>query len=266
MSEKFAHFCLKHKILGAAVQFFFYVLLLSGFCYIFDWSWAVWAIAAAVLLYFSILSVNLVVLRITLPAFKKLNDECDPYPLLAASNEILKHATADSDRVVATINRCVALTYLGEDEKSFDELSGLDIESRKRIIPQNKLVYYNNLASAYIVSGDVATAKKWHEKSREFISEIKNKKNRAHYEDTLNYTFAELLIAEGEYEKAKKLLASVDSTTKMRSVTLAMASAKINIGLGRIDRAKTDLEYVIATGNKLCCVTEAEEMLAKLPQ
>ena len=239
---------------------------MSGFCYILNQPWRFWVVASAALLYFSILSVNLIATRISLPAINKLQNECDPYPLLAASDDILKHATADTDRVIATINRCLALTYLGADEKSLNELSELNIESRKRIIPMHKFVYYNNLASAYITLGDAATAKKYYEKSREFVSAIKNKKNKAHCEEVSNYTYAEILIVEGEYKKSQELLSRIDATTKLRSVTLALASAKINIGLGLTDRAKTDLEYVIATGNKLCCVAEAEEMLAKLPR
>lgn len=237
---------------------------LSAIFYVFGASAGTYIVTFGIVALITILMMSTVPSVITVPALEKLNDKCDPYPLLEASEEVLKYAKNPNEKLTATLNRCAALSHIGRHQENLDCLRAIAIDSYNGLPASVRFVYYHNLSDAALTLGDRETAVRAFEKSKECLAAIKNKKLRAQYADSQNFMQLELYIDGGENESALELIKNIDTSTVARSVTVAYLSAKINIALGRADRAKTDLEYVIATGNKLYCVTEAEEMLAKL--
>lgn len=264
MSERFARFCLKHRAIGKLIMFFAYVIPLSVIFYIFNASVGVYIAVFAFIAVITSLMMSTVPAVLTVPALKRLNDECDPYPLLETSEEILKYVKKSHEQLTATLNRCSALSHIGRHQENLDCLKAIAIDSYNGLPATLRYVYYHNLADALLTSGDKEAAEWAFEKSKECFAAVKNKKLITQFADSMNFMQVELCIENGENERALELIKGVDTTTVARSVTVAYLSAKINIGLGLTDRAKTDLEYVIATGNKLCSVAEAQELLEKI--
>lgn len=262
--EKFQLFCVKHKNLATVIAIFAYIIPLSVIFGVIGVSMAVYWVTYIFIALMSILMVSSAPTALVMPAIKKLNDECDPFPLLRVCDEILARTKTVPDMINTKLNRCCALSNMGEKEKNLSELKEIAIESHIGLLPQTKFCYYNNLASAYLSLGDTESARIWFEKSIELLPAIKNKKIHASLEDVCRHSKAELLIAEGSAIEGLALLNTVENNCRARSVGLALARARANIRLGNIDKAKNDLQYVIATGNRLCAVTEAKELLAGL--
>lgn len=262
--EKIQLFCVKHRFLGTLIAALIYIIPFTVIFNVFNASLTTYIVAYLIIVTMSMLLVSSASTALTMSVVKKLNDECDPYPLLEMSEKIIAHTKSTSEGITARINRCVALLDMGEYEKYLAEMRDIAIESHLGILPQTKFVYYNNLSVAYIALDDAEKARIWLEKSAEFLPAVKNKKISASLKDTHLFTNAELLILEGKPEEASELLKAVENNSRARSVHLALASARANAALGNIERATEDLKYVIATGNKLYAVTEAKELLGKL--
>ncbi len=262
--KKIRLFCVKHRFLGTLIAALIYIIPLTVIFNVFNISRTFYMGTYFIIVFLSLLLVSSAAMALTISAVKKLNDECDPFPLLETSDKILARTKNTNEIISARINRCVAILNMGEYEKYLEDMLDIAIESHLGILPQTKFVYYNNLSTAYIALGDTEKARIWLEKSGEFLPVIKNKKILESCKDSYRFTTSELLILEGKPEEASELLKTVENNSRARSVHLALASAKVNILYGNTERAKSDLEYVIATGNKLYAVTEAKELLGKL--
>ncbi len=266
MSEKFARFCLKHKVLGRIIAFLMYAIPFTVIFYVFGAGVSAYVIAYCVIAVVTIFMTSAVPAVLTTPALKMLTDKCDPYPLLEACDEILQYVKLPNEILTATLNRCVALAFIGRHQENYDILKSIAIDSYNGLPATIKYTYYNNLADAALTLDDIETAEFAFAKSKECHSAIKNKKLYAQYADANNFLQVVFCIKRGEFESALALLKGVDTASVSRSVNVAYLYAKINIGLGKLERAKTDLEYVIATGNKLCCVEEAKRLLREISQ
>ena len=264
--EKTQLFCIKHKTLATFIGCLVFIIPFTVIYKTLGIPFAAYLIACIIFALAAILTVSTAATALTLPAVQKLNDECDPYPLMAVSEKIIARTKSTVESLNAKLNFCVAVSNLGQYEKNLELLRSITIEAFPGILPQTKFVYYNNLSSAYVSLGDAETARIWFEKSGEVLSAIKNKTAAAVYNDTHRFNESELLLLEGRAEEALAILKTVENNCRARSVYLALSTAKAHIMLGDTISAKTALDYVIATGNKLYAVTEAKELLARIEQ
>ena len=56
-------------------------------------------------------------------------NDCDPFPLLKLSSELLSSNISPTAKFPVTLNYCVALRGIGEYQKAFDCLMGLNIDA-----------------------------------------------------------------------------------------------------------------------------------------
>lgn len=254
-------FCIKHRKLANVFAMLFFAFPIGFITGLLNWPVYVGVALAVISVLIAMIWVSAAPAAYALPALKKLNDECDPYPLLEVCDEIIKYAQPKTDILIARINRCVALSCIGEYEKNLRELQDIRIDSLVGTVAQTKFIYYNNLASAYISLGDNVTAEIWYNKSAELLDAIKNQKIKEQMTDTHRFSKAQLLISAGKAEEGLELLNGVKARDIKMRVSLALSSAEANIKLKRYELAKPALEYVIANGNRLYAVVEAKKLL-----
>jgi hypothetical protein len=133
-------------------------------------------------------------------------------------------------------------------------------------LPLTKITYYNNLTDIHIVKNNLLEAEIWYSKTVQMINDTKMKddqKQRLLVCSALNQ--ASLLLLERRLDETEAVLLSVSEPLPNRMrIEKCMLFAKLYISQNRIEDAKPNLQFVIEQGNKLCDVSEAEEILAAL--
>jgi len=196
-----------------------------------------------------------------------LNDHCDPSPLLLEVNDQLTYSRSKTYNQILTINQCVAWRVMGRSNLVLPTLEQLNIDQHSGTLLQTKVVYYNNLADAYIEIEDVEKALIWQTKARQIVADLKNQKMKAALQDILLLNSAAIEILRGQYDEAEHLLMQQAGKKKSlkRSVAEALLFAQIDIHQGRIESARDRLNFVIANGNQLDDVLKARKMMDTLP-
>ena len=77
---------------------------------------------------------------------------------------------------------------------------------------------------------------------------------------------AEICIRKGEYDRVRELLGEIKPDHLASELDFRLMRAKYNIHAEKSDIAKSDLEYIVAKGNKLHIVEVAKNLLSELDQ
>ena len=199
-------------------------------------------------------------------AVKQLNEQCDPHPLLETVEQQLARVQSKAYRQSLQINKAAALSNLGWFDEAFSILSGINIDQYNGTRPITKIVYYNNMASAFINKGDYSQADICYSKMIQMMYSFKaNEEQKKQLSWMSTLIRAELLIGGNHFAEAENLLCELSESMPIKDrIAKYMSYAKLMIKQNRPEEARPFLHYVIAYGNKLYAVVRAQEMLSRL--
>lgn len=195
----------------------------------------------------------------------ELNNKCNPYPLIEECEKHLNANYSTIERFVLFVNYSAALKSAGQYEKALNVLLSIDIEQdAMKNFQHFKAAYYYRLFDLCEILKKKAQADFAYAKFTELIPQIKNEK----YKKTVEIEIANAKVLDayrrGDYQTVVELLDGSASNIFSSQVYSALTCAKAYIELGKTEKARGKLEYVIENGNKMNCVAEAQELLNKI--
>lgn len=193
---------------------------------------------------------------------EKLENGCDPYPLLQEVELQMKKLPDSFQGQMIRINYALALVQTGSYEKALEALEAVDMDKYPN--PLAKFIYYNNLCDLMTRLNRYQEADSWYRKSLEMLDSIPNKRLKERLDRTVEMNTIEALYRDQDYSGALRRLARIPCPTPRSVVDAALLAARCNLGLEEWDKAKEKLQYVIDNGNRLQCVTEARAMMDTL--
>lgn len=188
-------------------------------------------------------------------------NDCDPFPLLKLSRELLSSKISPSAKFPVTLNYCVALRGIGEYQKAFDCLMELNIDALPEGANGVKFICYNNLGDTCMMLENFPEASSYYHKALEIFPLILNEQEKDHLMQIHNGIQADLCYINKDYKRSSEFLEAIESNQKESLVSYALANAKNYIKLGNFEKATEKLEFVIANGNKLFAVVEAKKLM-----
>lgn len=193
-------------------------------------------------------------------AAAELDHRCDPYPLLQETETLLSYPHKKGAELALLINRAVALDALGDRRKAYEILTSIDIE-QYNLSPTVRFTYYNNLLGCYLDLEMFEQAERMIPEVMQLYAEIENEKQKQALEQFLwSIRVSEHMLRQ-EYALALKILTGMKHTCLRTEVNDALLCAKVYLALDETEQAKEKLRFVIAHGNKLYFVTEANQLL-----
>ncbi len=240
--------CGTYAFLSAVADLPFPVILLTNFLFVL----------------ISFLFPNTCANKLMIKAVNKLNNDCDPYPLLQETEFLLQHTKPGALQQVYQINHSTALSMIGDFPKALDELTSVNIDQFPNTHPIGKYVYYNNLSSVYERLAQPELAVAWMEKAVQIYTNMKNSKLKRQYASLFAINEADRCCKNGEHAKALEILKRMRPTHKLQSIQLALRYGEVAIALGDTESAKAQYAFVIRNGNKLRYVEEARKILIEL--
>jgi tetratricopeptide (TPR) repeat protein len=193
---------------------------------------------------------------------EKLENGCDPYPLLQEAELQMKHLPDSFQGQMIQINYALALVQTGSYEKALETLEAVDMDKYPN--PIAKFIYYNNLCDLMTRLDRYPEADSWYRKSLEMLDSIPNKRLRERLDRTVEMNAIEALYRDQDYSGALRRLARIPCPTPRSVADAALLAARCNLGLEEWDKAKEKLQYIIDNGNRLQCVTEAKALMDTL--
>lgn len=258
---KFYHWVAKHKL--PAFLLFSFALCLGYSVFFYWWSMPLWAILLfdGFLLLVNYAFVSSCSLKLIQKALLKLENNCDPYPLLEETKKLLTYKNPKAAGQNLLINHCVALRCTGEYQKVYDTLSAINIDKYAGTLPFVKCVYYNNLMDVCLLLEKNEQAELLYAKTTMLYADIKNRKQQKALAPNALCAKASDCFRRQDYAQTLRILGELKPANARMDVEIALLCAETYLKLGEPERAKAKLLYVIEHGNKLFCVAEARKLL-----
>ena len=198
---------------------------------------------------------------LTKKPISELNDNCNPEPYFHITKELITYKLSYTDHLATLLDYCTTLMEMGELQKAYDILSGMNIDKKAGTPNIFKAIYYNNLASACYLLGDNASADIWCEKMLQIYRDMPKNKLKKMLDDSAIISSAEKSYRNGDYSGAMLTLNQAELKNKRAKVNASLLRAQIYIKAGNMENARKELDYVISNGNKCYDVTRAKEIL-----
>lgn len=197
-------------------------------------------------------------------AFSKSRNKCDPYPLYDISTYLVDHKILGWNLHVQMImNKCAALNRMGRYGESLEILKSITDKDLNAITDLAKASYCNNMMSTYIYLNDIENAELWLAKTISSFNTLRDYK-KLKLEFALKLNTAEIHLLKGNFDCVGELLGEVKPPSLASELDFRLLRAKYNIHRNNLYIAKSDLECIIANGNKLYIVEKAKKLLAEL--
>lgn len=195
---------------------------------------------------------------------KALNEGCDPYPLLREAQEQLTYRNTGPNEQLLCLDQCVALRYAGEYQQALEQLNAINIDRYAGTLPTSKFVYYNNLTDLLSVMGHFSEAEIWYQKAVQIYQDLPENKAKEKLRQLVDYLTADAWFRRGDYSQAIACVNALQPKTLVERIDRAMLYARCCAAMGQPERAKEQLEFVLAYGNRLYAVTEARYMMDQI--
>lgn len=262
-SNAFAWFCTRHRLLSKILIVYPTIAAIIVCGRLVGIHIAISAVAAFVIgMLFSIVITSAPTALMREPIERYNNG--DPYPLLQITWEISKCKIIEPHLLLVKINRCAALSAIGEHERVIEELTNLNIEANPRATIYVKYVYYNNLSDAYFSVKELDKGEIWYQKAAQLFGAMREGKIKESCRTTFAFLTAQYHTLKGEYNRALELLCGIKTKTDREKVAIAYCSAEAHIGLGDNEQAKKDLMFVVSYNKNIYIVKRAQELLDEL--
>lgn len=214
-------------------------------------------------LFFCFLRIATSASRLLKEPMERLNQQCDPYPLLQETTEQLRYRCSPADRQIRQINYAVALRQIGDYAQAEMVLRSINID-KYVMAPILKVLYYNNLMDICVLVGKHQEARVWYEKLMQVFADVKEGKQKAIFADAIAVNRAWYCYAGGNYAEALQILETVPPKKPVEQIDTAMMCARIYIAQNQRQLAVQALQFVQQHGNKLYAVQQARQMLTQL--
>ena len=219
-------------------------------------------------LFFSLLLSSLALLsgypkKLSIKKINLLNEKCDPYPFINEMEDQLSYNRSKTNEQYLLTMYCYGLLSIGDFKKVKEILESINIDKYNGILQITKVLYYMNLASAYLGLDDIEKAEIWQNKSKQINNDVSKFQKRYNLELS-NLNEIEITIRKKDYDKAINLIEQSSYINLKSVVRAALLLAGIYIAQERIEEAKVKLEFVIKSGNKLFDVQKAEQFLKEI--
>lgn len=220
---------------------------------------------AILLLFANAILVAMVHLPSYAKSIRKLTQNGDPKPLLDTTQELLDLPFSETERVQFLINQSVALSEMGELQRSCELLRSIDIDGIKGVSPMIKGIYYNNLTSFLYLLGDDVEAELCYATMTRLYGEMKEGREKRLLKDTVTLTMAEHCARNGNDREADRLLQELSPNNSLsRKTAVNLLRANMLLRANEPEAARQLLQEIIATGNGLYAVKRAQKMLEHL--
>jgi len=207
--------------------------------------------------------------QVVVKASKSLNDDCDPYPLMEATNELLSNTLiSKTRRQVLFINKAVALREIGEFEGCFEILKNLNID-KYASVPIYKILYYMNLSDAYMNLNKMTESELMLRKANQIFQDARlSKRNKFIFERYLKLNQFAIEFKNGIYDGMEEFLLALnkEALSKRFLISSNMATVELYLKTNKTDIAKEYLQFVIVNGNKLHDAARAKEIMAAIEE
>lgn len=199
-------------------------------------------------------------------AFFLRREKCDPYPLYDIASYLVDHKILGWNLHVQMImNKCVALNGMGRYAESLEILKSITDKDLNAITHLAKATYYNNMMSTYIYLNDVENAELWLANTNLEFDNLRNSK-KLKLENALKMNTAEIYLLKGNYNRVGEIIGDIKPQHLASDLEFRLLRAKYNIHMDKLSEARSDLEYIVAKGNKLYIVEKAKNLLAEIEQ
>ena len=225
--------------------------------------WLTYTLAAIFVVYWILLVITASTYLLKEP-LESLKNQCDPYPFLEEMDVQRTYPAKEAEKQIREINYAMALRCTGEYEKAFALLSSINIDKYAGMLPDIKVVYYNNLTDLCQLMGKHQEAVIWYEKTLQIWNDLKPGKQKEKLRNTVESTRAAMHFCKGEYDQALQVLGRAKIENLGDRIENAMMYARVYLALGDTEKAVRPLTFVAENGNKLYFATEAKELLAKI--
>ena len=191
----------------------------------------------------------------------KMLGECDPYPLYEESKFLYDTGVPKAFGAAVICDYSAALRYMGELRRAYDmihNISDNDLERAGFIV---RMTYYNNLADCCVALGLFEEADACYLDFVREYEQTKRKKAQSQYAYCYDSARMYLMMRDGNYADALTLCNGLLPQNKLQSVSCSMERARIYNGLGDMENATAQLNFVIENSGKTSLGIEAKGML-----
>lgn len=160
-------------------------------------------------------------------------------------------------------NKCVALNEMGRYVESLEILKSISDDDLNAITDLAKATYCSNMMSTYIALDDIENAEIWLANTKTSFNTLRDI-TKLKLENALKMNTAEIFLLKGDFDCAEELLGEIKPPHLASELEFRRMRAKLNIHKNNLDDARSDLEYIVAKGNKLYIVEKAKKLLEEL--
>lgn len=202
--------------------------------------------------------------RLMNPTVLTMQNHCDPYPLLAETEDQLSYVKNRGSRQLLTINRAAALIELGRYEEALTALEGLNIDAPV-CLGLWRHVYYHNAALAALGCGQREKADIYRRQAQQQVEAVTHKPHKAIVESTTLALDIVMHLADGDYDAARRLLEQQQEPRHtLDRVHRAYQWGRVDLAQGNMAAARLHFAFVVQYGSKLAVADKAREKLEEI--
>ena len=202
--------------------------------------------------------------RLMNPTVLAMQNHCDPYPLLAETEDQLSYVKNRGSRQLLTINRAAALIELGQFEEALALLEALNIDAPV-CLGLWRHVYYHNAALAALGCGQREKADIYRRQAQQQVAAVTHKPHKAIVESATLAIDIVMHLADGDYDAARRLLEQhQEPHHTLDRVHRAYQRGRVELAQGNLSAARLHFEFAVQYGGKLYLAEKAREKLEEM--
>lgn len=239
--NKYETWCLKNKILAFILHSIIFCGVATTLLILFDAPIVVIVILNLFLL-FSAYSISCFSYAKAMQNAVAAFENCCPQPVYELSEQIRPYVKkVELQQII--INQTSALHCMGRHDEMLQILEDMNIDRYAELPLQYKIIYYNNLATAYELKGDVEKARAAFKKLRMLIGDGNQKIKQQFFNQMVETEIFEAKAA-GDFKRALELCLARQNDKLIQRVDNAYTAAELYLAMGDVENAKIQYSFV----------------------